>query len=83
MVHCGYEPTAVDFTFSGVRGIWANIKAMLFNAYANPAAGKRLEEEKAKPHGPLEHLVQLGFAVDVKPDGTREVVRRDKDEAAA
>ena len=85
MVHCGYEPTAVDFTFSGVRGIWANVKAMLFNAYANPAAGKRLEEEKAKPHGPMEHLVQLGFAVDVKPDGTRSVVRNRivKDEAAA
>ena len=83
MVHCGYEPTAVDFTFSGVRGIWANVKAMLFNTYANPGAGKRLEEEQAKPHGPMHHLVQLGFAVDVKPDGTREVVRRDKDGAAA
>ena len=83
MVHCGYEPTAVDHTFSGVRGIWANVKAMLFNAYADPRAAARLDEEKAKPHGPMQHLVQLGFAVDVKADGTREVVRRDKDEAAA
>ena len=83
MVHCGYEPTAVDYTFSGFGGIWANIKAMVFNTYANPGAGKRLEEEKAKPHGPMQHLVQLGFGVDVKPDGTREVVRREKDEAAA
>ncbi len=83
MVHCGYEPTAVDFTFSGVRGIWANIKAMVFNTYANPGAAKRLDEEKAKPHGPMHHLVQLGFAVDVKPDGTKQVVRREQDEAAA
>ena len=83
MVHCGYEPTAVDFTFSGVRGIWANIKAMVFNSYANPGAAKRLDEEKAKPHGPMHHLVQLGFAVDVKPDGTKQVVRREQDEAAA
>ena len=83
MVHCGYEPTAVDHTFSGVRGIWANIKAMAFNSYANPGAATRLEEENAKPHGPMHHLVQLGFGVDVKPDGTREVVRRESDDAAA
>jgi hypothetical protein len=83
MVHCGYEPTAVDHTFSGVRGIWANIKAMAFNTYANPGAAKRLDEEKTKPHGPMHHLVQLGFAVDVKPDGTKQVVRREQDEAAA
>ncbi len=76
MVHCGYEPTAVDFTFSGFRGIWANIKAMVFNTYSNPAAAKRLKEEESKPHGPMQHLVQLGFGVDVKPDGSREVVRK-------
>ena len=81
MVHCGYEPTAVDYTFSGFRGIWANVKAMLFNRYANPAAQARLEEEKTRPHGPMQHLVQLGFAVDIKEDGTREVVR--KEETAA
>ena len=75
MVHCGYEPTAVDYTFSGFGGIWANIKAMIFNSYANPRAAARLEEEKTKPHGPMEHLVQLGFGVDVKPDGTSVVVR--------
>jgi hypothetical protein len=32
----------------------------------------------------MEHLVQLGFGVDVKPDGTKVVVRRKaKVEAAA
>ena len=81
MVHCGYEPTAVDYTFSGFRGIWANIKAMVFNRYVNPAAAKRLEEERGRPHGPMKHLVQLGFAVDVDEDGTRTVVKK-KDTAA-
>jgi len=81
MVHCGYEPTAVDYTFSGFRGIWANIKAMVFNRYANPAAASRLEEERGRPHGPMQHLVQLGFAVDVDEDGTRTVTKK-KENAA-
>ena len=76
MVHCGYEPTAVDYTFSGFNGIWANIKAMIFNRYANPSAAERLEEERLKPHGPMKHLVQLGFAVDVDENGNRTVVRK-------
>jgi len=66
MVHCGYEPTAVDHTFSSFGGLWGTIKAMVFNAYANPAAKKRLQEEAKRPHGPLAQLVQLGFAEEVK-----------------
>lgn len=69
MVHCGYEPSAVDHTFSSFGGLWATIKAMIFNTYANPAAKQRLEEEKRKPHGPLAHLVQLGLAQDLKHKG--------------
>ena len=65
MVHSGYEATAVDQTLSGFGGIWANVKAILFSTYANPAAAKRLETEKGKPHGPLAHLVQLGLAKDL------------------
>jgi len=65
MVHSGYEATAVDQTFSGFGGIWANVKAILFSTYANPTAAKRLETEKGKPHGPLAHLVQLGLAKDL------------------
>ena len=44
MVHCGYEPSAVDHTFASFGGMWGTIKAMLFNRYANPAAAKQLEE---------------------------------------
>jgi hopanoid biosynthesis associated radical SAM protein HpnH len=64
MVHCGYEPTAVDHTFSSFGGIWGTVKAMVFNAYANPRAAKRLKEEAKKPHGPLAHL---GLTVEGKP----------------
>ncbi len=64
MVHCGYEPSAVDHTFASFGGMWGTIKAMVFSRYANPAAGKRLEEEKKKPHGPL---AQLGITVEGKP----------------
>jgi hopanoid biosynthesis associated radical SAM protein HpnH len=69
MVHCGYEPSAVDYTFSGVPGLWATVKAMVFNTYANPRAKQRLEEEKSKPHGPMQHLVQLGLAKDLEQRG--------------
>ena len=66
MVHSGYEASAVDHTFSSFGGMYATVKAMLFNAYANPVADRRLAEEARKPHGPARHLVQLGLAVDVE-----------------
>jgi len=66
MVHCGHEPTAVDHTFSSFGGVFATLKAMVFNTYANPGAKRRLAEEARKPHGPLDRLVELGLADDVK-----------------
>ena len=66
MVHCGHEPTAVNHTFSSFGGVLATLKAMVFNTYANPGAKRRLAEEARKPHGPLDRLVELGFAEDVK-----------------
>lgn len=44
MVHCGYEPTAVNHTFSSFGGMWGTIKALIFNTYANPAARRKLSE---------------------------------------
>jgi hypothetical protein len=49
--------------------MYATIKAMIFNAYANPAAKRRLEEENKQPRGPLAHLVQIGLASDVNVKG--------------
>ena len=66
MVHCGYEPTAVDHTFASFRGLFGTIKAMVFNRYASPAARRKLAEEAPRPHGPRARLVELGFADDVK-----------------
>ncbi len=60
MVHCGYEPTAVDHTFSGLGGLVATIRAMVSPRYADEQAAKMLAEEAKKPHGPL---VQLGIEV--------------------
>ncbi len=66
MVHCGHEPTAVDHTFSSFGGLFATLRAIVFNAYANPAARTKLGNEAKKPHGPLARLVELGFADDLK-----------------
>ncbi len=67
MVHCGHEPTAVNHTFSSFGGLLGTIKALLFDTYANPGAKRRLGGESSKPHGPLDRLVELGVADDVKP----------------
>jgi hopanoid biosynthesis associated radical SAM protein HpnH len=72
MVHSGYEATAVNHTFSSFGGLLGTVKAMVFNAYTNPAAKASLADEASKPHGPARHLVQLGLADDVEgPDGSR------------
>jgi hypothetical protein len=69
MVHCGYEPSAVDHTFSSVGGLLANAKALLFSSYRDEGAAKLLEEEARKPHGPL---VQLGISAK-QPEQKREM----------
>jgi hopanoid biosynthesis associated radical SAM protein HpnH len=66
MVHCGHEPTAVNHTFSSFGGLWATFKALVFNAYADPGAQRRLDEEATRPRDPLGRLVELGLADDVK-----------------
>jgi len=59
MVHCGYEPSAVNHTFSSLSGMLAMIRGMIFNTYCDEHALRSLEEESQRPHGPL---VQLGLA---------------------
>ncbi len=53
MVHCGHEPSAVSHTFSGIGGMIATIRAMVFSGYLNAKAEAMLREEAGKPHGPL------------------------------
>jgi hopanoid biosynthesis associated radical SAM protein HpnH len=66
MVHCGYEPTAVNHTFSGLRGMLGTVRAIVFNRYRSPAARAGLAAESRKPHGPVARLVALGLADDIK-----------------
>ncbi|MGH7132279.1 MAG: adenosyl-hopene transferase HpnH [Phycisphaerales bacterium] len=60
MVHCGYEPSAVNHTFGSIGGLWGTVKAMMTGSYVDPAEAARLTEEAKRPHGPL---VQLGIEV--------------------
>jgi hopanoid biosynthesis associated radical SAM protein HpnH len=71
MVHCGYEPSAVDHTFGAVSGLWGTVRAMLSSSYVDPQAAARLAEEAKKPHGPM---VQLGLTVEGKPLESRQTV---------
>ncbi len=51
MVHCGYEPTAVDHTFSGFGGLFATVRSMLRN-YSDPVAAEMVTEAEKLPKGP-------------------------------
>src|SRR5438309_3130836 len=44
MVHCGYEPSAVNDTFSSLGGFLATIRATLFTSYGDEGAMKLLNE---------------------------------------
>jgi hopanoid biosynthesis associated radical SAM protein HpnH len=43
MVHCGFEPSAVNHTFGGAGGLWATVRAMILKTYPNPAAQRQLD----------------------------------------
>jgi len=49
MLHSGYEASAVDLTFSGIKGIFATVKAMLFSSYADSEMARQVEAEKPQP----------------------------------
>lgn len=63
MVHCGYEPSAVDHTFSGIGGLWATIRAMLEWRHRDAEAAKRLAEAE-KTRGKHIELTILGNTAD-------------------
>jgi hopanoid biosynthesis associated radical SAM protein HpnH len=58
MVHSGYEATAVDYTFSSLRGLWATVKASLSTRYDDPDALAMLSEP-VKPVHSYNPLVQI------------------------
>ena len=59
MVHCGYEPSAVDATFSSFRGFAATVRATLFSGYKDDGA-RALLNEPARPVHTYNPLVQIG-----------------------
>jgi hopanoid biosynthesis associated radical SAM protein HpnH len=58
MVHSGYEASAVDHTFSGLRGLWATMKANFGGSYEDEGA-RSLLAEPVKPVHAFNPLVQI------------------------
>ena len=58
MVHSGYEASAVDHTFSGLRGLFATIKATFSGRYADQDA-LALLNEPVKPVHSYNPLIQI------------------------
>jgi hopanoid biosynthesis associated radical SAM protein HpnH len=58
MVHSGYEASAVDHTFSGLRGLWATVKAALSAKY-NDSDALAMLNEPVKPVHSYNPLVQI------------------------
>jgi hopanoid biosynthesis associated radical SAM protein HpnH len=58
MVHSGYEASAVDYTFSSLRGLWDTAKATLFSRAEDPDALVLLSETVPPVHT-INPLVQI------------------------
>ena len=58
MVHSGYEATAVDYTFSSLKGLWDTVKATFSTRYPDPDAEAMLAEP-VKPVHSYNPLVQI------------------------
>jgi hopanoid biosynthesis associated radical SAM protein HpnH len=58
MVHSGYEASAVDYTFSGLRGVWETAKATFAGSYEDAGALEMLNEP-VKPVHAFNPLVQI------------------------
>jgi hopanoid biosynthesis associated radical SAM protein HpnH len=58
MVHCGYEASGVDYSFSSLKGLMATAKATLFTANADEGALELLNEPVTPVHS-FNPLVQI------------------------
>jgi len=61
MVHSGYEASAMDHTFSGLRGLWAAAKATFTVTYPD-ADALALLDEPTKPVHSYNPLIQIDQA---------------------
>jgi len=67
MVHSGYEASAVDYTFSSLKGFVATVRATLSSRYEDAGALELLNED-VKPVHSYNPLVQI----DAKPTNLEE-----------
>ena len=67
MVHSGYEASAVDYTFSSLKGLLATVRATFSSRYEDAGALELLNEE-VKPVHSYNPLVQI----DAKPTKLEE-----------
>jgi hopanoid biosynthesis associated radical SAM protein HpnH len=70
MVHSGYEASAVDHTFGGLRGLWAAAKATFSGRYKDPDA-LALLNEPTKPVHTYNPLVQINSSGKTQLEETR------------
>jgi hopanoid biosynthesis associated radical SAM protein HpnH len=70
MVHSGYEASAVDHTFAGLRGLWAAAKATFSGSYNDPDA-LALLHEPVKPVHAYNPLVQINSSGKTQLEETR------------
>ena len=71
MVHCGFEPSAVDHAFSSPRGMLAMLRASLFGPRI-PAAPARKETRTALPVVGAETGPSRGLAREATPEVLRQ-----------
>jgi hopanoid biosynthesis associated radical SAM protein HpnH len=71
MVHSGYEASAVDFTFSGLRGIWETAKSTLFGGQYNDPAALELLNEAVNPVHAFNPLIQIQATGNSQLEETR------------
>ena len=72
MVHSGYEASAVDYTFSGIGGLWTTVKSMFAGSYEDSEALLMLNEP-AKPvhsYNPLIQIQESNVAGSVRMEET-------------
>jgi hypothetical protein len=70
MVHSGYEASAMDHTFSGLRGLWAATKSAFAGKYEDSDALAMLNEP-AKPVHAYNPLVQINSGGKSQLEETR------------
>jgi hypothetical protein len=67
MVHCGFEPSAVNHTFGSLGGMLATVKGML-STYEDAEALAAVES--ARPRPPLVQI-EPPLATGTAPQGSR------------